>query len=192
MNVGVPRSSWARDLAAGEAYAVKDLGGALRCWHDNVLAPHWPSLQRAVATELSQRAWQLSTRGAEATLNTLHPTIRWRDGILEVDSLVTADVDLAGRRLRLVPSAVWTRPVSALEWEQPSLTYPVADETDGLNAQGDQATRRLGREVRHGLTELGHRLVAGSPPRSQMERRDRLSVSSPEAPDTRADPPTDG
>ena len=245
VNAGGPRSSWARDLAAGEAYAVKDLGGALRCWHDYVLAPHWPSLQLAVATELSQRAWQLSTRGAEATLNTLHPTIRWRDGILTVDSPVTADVDLAGRGLRLVPSAVWSRPVLALEWEQPSLTYPVAAATDDWNVPGGQGsdqlgglvgntrsrvlrrlamgdhttsglaagvgislasasrhaavlrssglvtTRRLGREVRHGLTELGHRLVASSHPRSPMVRRDRPNVSSLEPWGTRPDSPTD-
>jgi len=216
VNAALPQSSWARALAAGNAHAVKDLGGALRCWYDHVVAPHWPSLQLAVTTELSQRAWQLGTQGAEATLNTLHPTIRWRDGILEVDSPVTADVDLAGRGLRLVPSAVWTRPVLALQWKQPSLTYPVTAGTDVSNTQGglewDQlgglvgntrsrvlrrlamgehttsglaagvgislasasrhaailrssglvTTRRRGREVRHGLTELGHRLLASS------------------------------
>jgi DNA-binding transcriptional ArsR family regulator len=214
VNAGAPRSPWVRELAAGEAHAVKDLGGALRCWHDHVLAPHWSSLQLAVVNELSQRAWQLSTRGAEATLNTLHPTIRWRDGILEVDAPVTAEVELAGRGLRLIPSAVWTRPVLALGWEQPSLTYPVTTGTDELNAQGIPVsdrlgglvgstrsrvlrrlatgdhttsglasgvgisvasasrhaavlrssglvtTRRVGREVRHGLTDLGHQLVA--------------------------------
>ncbi|MDQ4052074.1 MAG: winged helix-turn-helix domain-containing protein [Actinomycetota bacterium] len=217
VNAGVPHTPWTRDLAGGKAQAVRDLGDALRCWHDHVLAPHWPSLHLAVATELSQRSWQLGTRGAEETLNTLHPTIRWRDGILEVDCPVTADVDLAGRGLRLFPSAVWTRPVFALGWEQPSLSYPVTADPDGFHAHGHEdserlggligstrarvlrrlemgdlttsglaaglgislasasthatvlrasglvTTRRQGREVRHGLTDLGHRLASGAP-----------------------------
>lgn len=217
VHAGRRPSPWVRELASGDAQAARDLGDALRSWHDQVVAPHWTGLQQAVAAELSRRAWQLTTRGAEETLNTLHPTIRWRDGELQVPSPDTADVDLAGRGLRLVPSAVWTRPVLALGWEQPSLTYPIVDGQQGpgergrddadelgaligstraqvlraVAADGERSTsglaaglgvgvpsvsyhvsvlreagllasRRHGREVRHGLTELGHRLASGA------------------------------
>lgn len=219
-----PRTPWARDLAMGEAHAVRRLGDALRSWHDHVLAPHWPSLQRAVSTELGHRAWQWGTQGAETTLNTLHPSIRWRDGTLEVDAPVNAEVPLAGRGLRLVPSAVWARPVLALGWEQPSLTYPVSGDVESVTTPGREhsdllagliggtrtrvlrrlatgvdttsglataldislasasshakvlrtagmvTSRRHGREVRHALTELGHRLALSSSPSDTSSR----------------------
>lgn len=118
-------ADWIQDLTAGRAKAFITLREALRCWHEHVMAPVWPHVQPVVAAELSNRAWHWTTRGAEETLNTLHPQIRWNEGILEVGSPVDADIDLNGRGLRLVPSAVWARPVLALGWEQPSLTYPV-------------------------------------------------------------------
>lgn len=139
------RAAWVHDLAAGRSGAVTTLVQALRCWHDHVVAPMWSRLQPVVAAELSRRAWQWTVKGAEPTMNSLHPGIRWRDGILEVEADRDADIDLAGRGLRLVPSAIWSRPVLATGWAQPSLTYPVprsgratrsaiADTTDGLAA----------------------------------------------------------
>jgi DNA-binding transcriptional ArsR family regulator len=61
--------------------------------------------------------------GAEATLNSLHPRIRWCDGVLEVAGPTDGDIDLAGRGIRLMPS-VWTRPAFAIGWTQPTLVYP--------------------------------------------------------------------
>ena len=88
------------------------------------MAPLWPTIERVVAAELRSRAWQLATEGAEATLNTLHPRIRWRDGALEVHAPGDADIDLAGRGLVLMPS-VWTRPAVAIGWKQPTVIYPL-------------------------------------------------------------------
>ena len=41
----------------------------MRIYHDHVMAPLWPTIERVVAAELRSRAWQLATEGAEATLN---------------------------------------------------------------------------------------------------------------------------
>ena len=59
----------------------------MRIYHDHVMAPVWPTIERVVAAELRDRAWQLATEGAEVMLNTLHPRIRWCDGVLEVGAL---------------------------------------------------------------------------------------------------------
>lgn len=143
----IPSSSlspWIRDLACGRLDALKELGSVLRIYHDYVMAPLWPTIQRVVAAELRGRAWQLATEGAEVTLNTLHPGIRWRDGVLEVRAPGDADIDLAGRGLRLMPST-WTRPAVTIGWKQPTLVYPLhpsswaqedtrGDHRDGLAA----------------------------------------------------------
>ena len=117
-------SSWVRALARGSVDALAELGWVMRIYYDHVMAPVWPTVQQVVTAEMRGRAWQLATEGAEATLNTLHPRIRWRDGVLEVGGTTEADIDLAGRGLRLMPS-VWTRPAVAMGWKQPTLVYPV-------------------------------------------------------------------
>jgi hypothetical protein len=106
-------SPWVRDLARGRVDALAELGWIMRIYHDNVMAPVWPTVGQVVTAELRDRAWQLATEGADATLNSLHPRIRWRDGVLEVAAPTEADIDLAGRGLRLMPS-VWTRPAVAV------------------------------------------------------------------------------
>lgn len=118
-------AAWLGDLASGRVDALKKLGGAMRAYHDLVLAPMWPAIEEAVAAELARRTWQLATQGVEATLNALHPQIRWHDGAVQVDSDVDADIDLGGRGLRLVPS-IWSRPGVAVGWTEPTLDYPLS------------------------------------------------------------------
>jgi DNA-binding transcriptional ArsR family regulator len=117
-------SPWIRNLARGRVDALAELGRVMRIYHNHVMAPVWPTVQQVVAAEMRDRAWQLATEGAEATLNTLHPRIRWHDGLLEVSAPAEADIDLAGRGLRLMPS-VWTRPAVAIGWKHPTLVYPI-------------------------------------------------------------------
>jgi DNA-binding transcriptional ArsR family regulator len=119
------RAGWVRELAVGHRESLGDLGQAIRSYHRHVLAPMVPALHDAAAAELRRRAWQLAIRGVEDVLSTLHPRIRWRDGILEVAFPVQADVDLGGRGLCLCPSAVWTRPGFGFHEQQPGLVYPI-------------------------------------------------------------------
>ena len=126
---------WIRDLTRGRADALEELGRVMRTYYDHVMAPLWPTIERVVAVELRGRAWQLATEGAESTLNTLHPRISWRDGVLEVRAPGDADIDLAGRGLRLMPS-VWTRPGVAIGWKQPTLVYPLRSSSWALQDTG--------------------------------------------------------
>ena len=119
------RSSWVDDLCRGRVETLRELGTAMRAYHDQVMAPLSLIHTRVVATELSRRSHQLATEGIAAMLNDLHPSIRWRSGLLEVAAgPVCADVDLSGRGLRVMPS-VWPRPGVALGWSQPTLVYPI-------------------------------------------------------------------
>ncbi|HEU4540965.1 MAG TPA: winged helix-turn-helix domain-containing protein [Jiangellaceae bacterium] len=117
-------SAWLSDLACGRRQALEELAVALRVYHDQVLAPLWPSIQKVVSAELTARARQLAIDGSEATLNSLHPQIRWRDGGLDVDAPGQLDFDLEGRGLRLMPS-IWTRSAVPVSWRQPTLVYPI-------------------------------------------------------------------
>jgi DNA-binding transcriptional ArsR family regulator len=120
------RAGWVRELAVGHRDTLDELGQAIRSYHRHVLGPLMPAFHDAAAAELHRRAWQLAARGIEDVLSTLHPSIRWRDGILEVDFPIQADVDLGGRGLSLCPSAAWTRPGFGFHWEQqPGLVYPI-------------------------------------------------------------------
>lgn len=117
-------SSWMLGLADGRVSARKELGSSLRDYHDQVIGQLWPAIEHALETDLRFRAWQVATTGIAATIDALHPGIRWRDGVVEVDGPLAADVDLAGRGLQLMPS-LWTRPGFTGGWTQPALVYPV-------------------------------------------------------------------
>jgi DNA-binding transcriptional ArsR family regulator len=117
-------SSWMLDLADGCLSARKELASSLRDYHDHVLELLWPAIEHFLETDLRFRAWQLATKGVAATVDGLHPGIRWRDGVVEVDGPLDEDVDLAGRGLQLMPS-LWTRPGFTVRWTQPTLVYPL-------------------------------------------------------------------
>ena len=117
-------SSWVLDLTDGGASARRELASSLRAYHDHVLVRLWPAIEHVVETDLRFRAGQLATKGVAATVDGLHPGIRWRDGAVEVDGPLDGDVDLAGRGIQLMPS-LWTRPGFTVRWAQPTLVYPL-------------------------------------------------------------------
>jgi DNA-binding transcriptional ArsR family regulator len=118
-------SSWSHELARGSVPARRELASSLRDYHDQVLGRLWPTIEQVVEADLRFRAWQLAAAGVAATVDGLHPGVRWRDGVVEVDGPVDGDVDLAGRGLQLMPS-LWTRPGFTTAWSQPTLVYPLA------------------------------------------------------------------
>jgi DNA-binding transcriptional ArsR family regulator len=117
-------SSWMLDLADGCMSAREELASSIRDYHDEVLDALWPAVEHVVETDLRFRARQLATKGVAATVDSLHPGIRWRDGTVEVDGSSDAEVDLDGRGLQLMPS-LWTRPGFTGRWTQPTLVYPL-------------------------------------------------------------------
>jgi DNA-binding transcriptional ArsR family regulator len=147
MTLGRPASPWVVDLANGRAPARKDLASSFREYHDHVLERLWPRVEHVLETDLRFRAWQLATTGVAATVDRLHPDIRWRDGVVEVDGPLDADIDLAGRGLQIMPS-LWTRPGVTVAWTQPTLVYPLARfawmAPPAANGHGDPLAAALG------------------------------------------------
>ena len=117
-------SAWVEDLRRGRVDALHELGAAMRAYHDQVMAPLSVAHTRVLTAELTRRHRQFAAEGIAALLNSLHPAVRWQSGRLEVAGPVCADVDLAGRGLRVMPS-VWPRPGVALDWSRPTLVYPI-------------------------------------------------------------------
>ncbi len=140
-------SPWILDLAHGCVSARTELASSMRDYHDQVLSLLWPAIEHVIETDLRFRAWQLAAKGVAETVDGLHPAIRWRDGVVEVDGPLDADVELAGRGLQLMPS-LWTRPAFTGHWAQPTLVYPLGRfawmAPTATESQGDPLAAVLG------------------------------------------------
>jgi DNA-binding transcriptional ArsR family regulator len=93
------------------------------------LGPHWSRLRATLEADVLVRARSLALGGAEALFQTIHPLVRYADGVLELDkSMCTPSppsIELDGRGLLLMPSAfVWPKFMTILDppW-QPILAY---------------------------------------------------------------------
>jgi DNA-binding transcriptional ArsR family regulator len=102
------------------------LAESLLRYHEIAVAPHWPRLRVLLEGDVLKRAQTLAFGGPKALFDDLHPTVRYRDGLLEVEKPFQIEgVVPGGRGILLVPSAFsWPRLYAIIEepW-QPSLIY---------------------------------------------------------------------
>jgi len=105
---------------------VDHLGTLLRRYHRVALLPYWSRIRGVVRAERSRCLRTLAAGGYEELLATLHPSLRWRQPVLEVGHPVDADLHLRGRGLTLVPSFFcWGLPVALADHDLPPvLVYP--------------------------------------------------------------------
>ncbi|MFI9722798.1 ArsR/SmtB family transcription factor [Streptomyces sp. NPDC052396] len=128
---GRPLSPAARDLADGDATALRELGDAVRAYHRRALAPHWPRIRAEVDADLALRARIVSGAGGDPfgrLMRTLHPTLEWQDPVLIMHGPhVQGDLQLGGRGLLLLPSFFCWRKPTILQSEDllPVLVYPI-------------------------------------------------------------------
>jgi len=141
--------SWARPLADGDPETLTHLGQALRNYHHAVIAPYEPRIQTLIDSERAGRIQPMLDHGSEALLRDLGPHMRWSHPILEVDYPLEHDIHLAGRGLRLMPSAFcWRQPITLIDPDLPPvLVYPVRRThhwwTDPTGDQGPKALANL-------------------------------------------------
>ena len=123
----VPISASRRRFAAADPLMLDTLVTAMRSYFDQVLAPDWPALSRAQRRVVSEVAHRYARSGAEGVLAGLHPAIRWRSPVLEVDTWQDGEVRLGGRGLTLLPSPfTGPRPRVLVAPGRPALVvYPV-------------------------------------------------------------------
>jgi DNA-binding transcriptional ArsR family regulator len=112
-------------LADPTAYLGR-LAESLLRYHELAVAPHWPRLRVLLEGDVLKRAQALAFGGPEALFDDLHPSVRYRDGLLEVEKPFQIEgVAPEGRGILLVPCAfAWPRLYAIIEapW-QPSLVY---------------------------------------------------------------------
>jgi DNA-binding transcriptional ArsR family regulator len=153
--------AWPHDLAAGRPPALEALVGALTDFHEHVLRPMLPELQAELANEVERLARHTVAGGMESTLNSLHPAIRWCDGVLEVPFPGDSEVHLGGRGLVISPSTVWTRPGFSFHWHgRPGLIYPSRGAAVPPGARPDQLGDVVGTTRAKALAALAAALAA--------------------------------
>jgi DNA-binding transcriptional ArsR family regulator len=102
-----PLPGRARGIADGDPRVLAELAASVRDYHRVAIAPYWRGLAAAFAADRAERIRRLRDHGMEELLDTLHPRMRWRPPVLEVECVSGADYDyhLGGRGLLLAPAA---------------------------------------------------------------------------------------
>jgi hypothetical protein len=155
--------------------AVRQLADTLEEYWRRGLAHHWPRVRALLEADLAHRARHLTDGGPAMLFGDLHHSVAWRESALEVRQEYSANVDLRGQGLLLVPSAFgWERPATITDppW-QPTLVYP---------ARGVAMLWEPGRRAPDGLARLvgptrAAVLAALDAPRATTELAERLGLS---------------
>ncbi|MGN9908442.1 ArsR/SmtB family transcription factor [Phytohabitans sp. LJ34] len=150
----LPATPWRRRLADGDRETVELLASALGAWFDTELRPQWNAVALAHRRWVDRAARQWALSGVDGVLAGLHPSVRWRAPVLEVDTWWSADLDGTGAGVVLVPSPfAGPRPRLLVERGRPALlVFPVAPPPA---AGGDALARLLGRTRAAVLRQLG-------------------------------------
>jgi DNA-binding transcriptional ArsR family regulator len=102
------------------------LADTLLRYHELAIAPYWPRMRELLEGDVLKRGQALALGGAEALFSGINPSIRYREGNLELDRSYDAVVTTAGRGITLVPCIfAWPRvSVNLHSHWQPTLAYP--------------------------------------------------------------------
>lgn len=108
----------------------QNVAGMIEEFHKVALAPYWERVSARLEADCSARGRLILNGGIERLLSTLHPSIRWSSGVLEIPSHRSQDIDPASRGLLLTPSLfLFDKPIlidSASRARPPVLAYPVS------------------------------------------------------------------
>ncbi|MFD0788649.1 hypothetical protein ACFQZ8_32435, partial [Micromonospora azadirachtae] len=122
-----PATPLRRRFAAADPEVFDLLVEAIRTWFDTALAPHWADLTLAHRHQVDTAAQRFACTGLDGLLDGLHPLIRWRSPVLDVQTWWSGDLTGTGYGLILVPSPLaGTRPRVLVEPGRPILlVYPI-------------------------------------------------------------------
>ena len=124
--VGPDRENLLTPYLTNPVASLERLAASLLRYHEVAIAPHWPRLRVLLEGDVLKRAQALAFGGPEALFDDLHPSVRYRDGLLEIEKPFQIEgVVPGGRGILLVPCAfAWPKLYAIIEepW-QPSLVY---------------------------------------------------------------------
>ena len=106
---------------------LRDLGDAIRAYHQIAVLPYWPRIQAAVQTDLALRAGDLAHHGLGKVFAGLHPQARWLPPVIEAPYPTENDLHLRDRGLMLLPSFFCRAPLITLREHAsaPVLVFPI-------------------------------------------------------------------
>jgi len=98
----------------------------LQQYWELALKPIWAQLRLVAEADMTYRARRLAVGGARLLFADMHPNLRWADGVLHIDQMISSHrVVAGGRGLLLIPSVFAHKPAPpAGPDEPPSLVYP--------------------------------------------------------------------
>ena len=165
-----------RRFADADPHVLDTLVTAMRSFFHQVLAPDWAALNRAHRRSVGEAANRYAFAGADGVLASLHPAIRWRAPVLEVDTWQDGEARLGGHGLILLQSIfAGPRPRVLAPPDRPALVvYPVAPTSFSPSA-ADPLAGLLGR-TRSAV--LLHAARPGRHTTSTIARQVGISVSS--------------
>ncbi|SDK00888.1 DNA-binding transcriptional regulator, ArsR family [Actinopolyspora mzabensis] len=90
------------------------------------IEPNWPRMRLLLEADMTHRARQLAWGGARLLFAGMHPNLRWRDGVLHIDRMISGhSVAASGRGLLLLPSVFAHKPAPPVTPDEPPwLVYP--------------------------------------------------------------------
>jgi hypothetical protein len=104
--VGPDRERLLKAYLTDPTAALERLADSLLRYHEVAVAPHWPRLRVLLEGDVFKRAQALAFGGPQALFDDLHPTVRYRNGLLEVEKPFQIEgVVPGGRGILLVPCA---------------------------------------------------------------------------------------
>jgi DNA-binding transcriptional ArsR family regulator len=169
----------AKLIAEGPA-GSRRLADALADYWSIAIEQHWPSMRSILDDDVAHRAGELTRGGVNAMLADLHDQVSIQDEVLRIDKVHSAEEDLSGAALKLVPSVfAWPNIIFAAGTiGSPSLTYPARgvgrlwESTTDASEDEDALAALLGRSRAAILTAL---VI----PQSTTQLSVKLSQSTP-------------
>ena len=174
-----------RPLLDDPASGLDRLVDVMRAYWERAIEPWWPELRAVLEDDIVHRARRLTAGGTIEVFAGLHRGVRWRDGAVEVEHRVDADVDLRGRGLLLVPTVfAWPEVFAMIDepW-QPALIYTP-------RGAGELSGRRRRRTTPAPSTRSSAAAAPRSCARCGRRRRPRTSRSGSPRPRPQASPST--
>jgi DNA-binding transcriptional ArsR family regulator len=164
-----------RRFADADPELLDTVVGALRYLFHAVLAPDWSLLLSAYRRDVAEFGHRYALSGVDGVLAGLHPAVRWRAPVLEIDTgRRPADLRPRGRGLLLYPSPfTGPRPRVLAEPGRPVLV--VVPAAAPVRTAGDPLAELMGRTraaVLRAATRPGHHTTTA------LAREVRVSLSS--------------
>ncbi|WNZ10979.1 ArsR family transcriptional regulator [Streptomyces sp. 11x1] len=99
----------------------------LRQFWEVAIEPEWRQMRLLLEADMTYRARQLAVGGARWLFADMHPNLRWHNGVLHIDKMISRHrVAASGRGLLLLPSVFAHKPAPPVGPEEPPrLVYPV-------------------------------------------------------------------